>query len=265
MKNIALILSYDGIKYHGWQTQTNAISIQQTLTNAINKLLKCDTYVSGVGRTDAGVHARKYVANFKAKTTIPMEKLPLALNTLLPDDITIWFATEVDESFDARFCCIKKEYAYYIYSSDINEPFLLNRAYRTTYKLDVEKMKKAASFFVGKHDFSAFRAVGTQTSSTIRNIYSCDVEELSNSNFSFGFRNQKMVKISVCGDGFLYNMVRIIAGTIMYVGNGKIEPCQILYILKSRNRSEAGPTLPPYGLYMNRLWYKELSDFCLDL
>lgn len=268
MKNIALILSYDGTEYHGWQTQKNSISIQQTLTEAINRLLKCDTYVSGVGRTDAGVHARKYVANFKADTSIPMDRFPLAINALLPDDITVWCAKEVADDFDARFCCTKKEYAYYMYSSNINDPFLSKRAYRTTYPLDVRKMNEGAGFFVGKHDFAAVRAVGTPVKSTVRTIFHCTAEKVESSGFNFQSENVDLIRIRVCGDGFLYNMVRAIAGTLMYVGSGRIQPKQIAEILKSCERANAGPTLPPNGLYMNRLWYddtREFDDLGLDI
>lgn len=268
MKNIALILSYDGTEYHGWQTQKNGASIQQTITEAINAILKCDTYVSGVGRTDAGVHARKYVANFKANCTIPLERFPLAINAFLPDDITVWNAIEVDEDFDARFCCTKKEYAYYMYSSKINDPFLSKRAYRTTYPLDAEKMAEGAKFFVGTHDFASVRAVGTPVKSTVRTIFHCEVECVDNFKFAMQNDQTKLIQIRVCGDGFLYNMVRAISGTLMYVGSGKIKPEQIKDILKSCDRANAGPTLPAHGLYMNRLWYddtNELKSYRLDI
>lgn len=266
MKNIALILCYDGTNYHGWQTQKNGVTIQQTLTEAINQILKCNTYVSGVGRTDAGVHARKYVANFKANSTIPLERLPLAINAVLPDDITVLNAIEVDENFDARFNCTKKEYAYYIYSSKINDPFLSKRAYRTTYPLDIHKMNEGAKFFVGTHDFAAVRSVGTPVKSTVRTIFHCQAEYVEN--YNFVMQDTKLIRIRVCGDGFLYNMVRAISGTLMYVGSGKLKPEQIKEILQSCDRASAGPTLPANGLYMNRLWYDntdELKPYKLDV
>ena len=268
MKNIALILSYDGTNYHGWQTQKNGITIQQALTEAINQILKCDTYVSGVGRTDAGVHARKYVANFKAKCTIPPQRLPLAINAVLPEDITVLNAIEVNDDFDARFNCTKKEYAYYMYSSKINDPFLSKRAYRTTYPLDVYKMNEGAQFFVGTHDFSSVLSVGTPVKSTVRTIFHCQAEYVNNHNFVMQNDDTKLIRIRVCGDGFLYNMVRAISGTLMYVGSGKLKPEQIKEVLLSCDRASAGPTLPAHGLYMNRLWYDdtdELKSYKLDV
>lgn len=255
--NIALILSYDGTRYHGWQVQKNGSSIQETLTDAVNKLLSCDTYVSGVGRTDAGVHARRYVANFKAGCTIPMDRLPLALNAQLPEDIAVSGAAVVPDDFDARFNCTKKEYAYYLYPSKLRDPFLSGRAYRYAYPLDIERMREGAKHFVGKQDFAAVRSVGTPVKSTVRTIFHCEVEPCEDN----------LIRIRVCGDGFLYNMVRAIAGTLTYVGGGKLEPDDVRAILDSCDRENAGPTLPACGLFMNRLWYEgtpELASFALD-
>ena len=173
-----------------------------------------------------------------------------------------------DEDFDARFCCTKKEYAYYMYSSKINDPFLSKRAYRTTYPLDAEKMAEGAKFFVGTHDFASVRAVGTPVKSTVRTIFHCEVECVDNFKFAMQNDQTKLIQIRVCGDGFLYNMVRAISGTLMYVGSGKIKPEQIKDILKSCDRANAGPTLPAHGLYMNRLWYddtNELKSYRLDI
>lgn len=244
--NIALRLSYDGTAYHGWQVQKNGASIQETLTNALNKLLHCDTYVSGVGRTDAGVHARRYVANCKADCSIPLDRLPLALNALLPDDIAVSGALCVHDAFDARFDCTRKEYAYYLYPSRLRDPFLSHRAYRFPYALDAERMRRGARHFVGKQDFAAVRAMGTPVKSTVRTIFWCEVDELP----------EGLLRIRVCGDGFLYNMVRAIAGTLVYVGSGKLAPDEVRTVLDGCDRAAAGPTLPAHGLFMNRLWYE---------
>lgn len=255
--NIALLLSYDGTAYHGWQVQKNGASIQETLTHAIIKLLGQQTYVSGVGRTDAGVHAKRYIANFKAECTIPLDRLPLALNAFLPEDIAVSGACAVPEEFDARFDCTKKEYAYYIYPSKLRDPFLCHRAYRFPYALDAGRMQEGARHFVGKQDFAAVRAMGTPVKSTVRTVYWCEVDKLP----------QNLIRIRVCGDGFLYNMVRAIAGTLVYVGSGKFEPQDVRRALDSLERAEAGPTLPACGLFMNRLWYEhttELTAFQLD-
>lgn len=253
--NIALILSYDGTAYHGWQIQKNGASIQGTLTGALERLLGQPITLSGVGRTDAGVHARRYVANFKAACSIPLDRLPLAVNAFLPEDIGVQAAAQMPDEFDARFDCTRKEYAYYIYPSRIRDPFLARRTYRYPYALDAEKMQQGAQFFVGKQDFAAVRAMGTPVKSTVRTIYHCQVTQQNG-----------VIGIRVCGDGFLYNMVRAIAGTLLYVGSGKLAPYELEDILKSLDRAAAGPTLPPQGLFLNRLWYDttpELAPFAL--
>lgn len=255
--NIALILSYDGTRYHGWQVQKNGASIQGAVTQALEKLLGRAPYVSGVGRTDAGVHARRYVASFSADCHIPLDRLPLAINTLLPEDIAVSGACEVPAGFDARFDCTKKEYAYYLYPSRLRDPFLSNRAYRFPYPLDVTRMQEGASHFVGKQDFAAVRAMGTPVKSTVRTVFWCEVDTLPDN----------LLRIRVCGDGFLYNMVRAIAGTLVYVGSGKFAPDDVRRALDSLDRAAAGPTLPACGLFMNRLWYEHtpaLSPFRLD-
>lgn len=245
--NIALVLSYDGTAYHGWQVQKNGVSVQETLTNAVNKLLGCQTYVSGVGRTDAGVHARRYVASFRAECTIPMDRLPLALNAQLPEDIAVSGAAEVPDGFDARFDCTRKEYAYYLYPSRLRDPFRAGRAYRYAYPLDLARMQEGARHFVGRQDFAAVRSAGTPVKSTVRTVFYCEVEPAGDA----------LIRIRVCGDGFLYNMVRAIAGTLVYVGSGKLSPGDVRRVLDSRDREQAGPTLPACGLYMNRLWYDQ--------
>lgn len=244
--NIALQLSYDGTAYHGWQIQKNGNTIQQTLTEALERLVGESLYVSGVGRTDAGVHARRYVANFKVShCNVPVERLPLAVNSFLPEDIAVCNAAYVPEEFDSRFDCIKKEYAYYLYPSRLRDPFLARQSYRFPYSLSIENMQLGAQHFVGKQDFAAVRAMGTPVKTTVRTIYHCEVDTLPNG----------LVRIRVCADGFLYNMVRAIAGTLTYVGTGKIAPYEVRSILDSGDRAAAGPTLPPQGLFMNRLWY----------
>ena len=267
--NIALVLSYDGAGYHGWQVQKNGITIQQTLTEALEGLLGVRIYVSGVGRTDAGVHARCYVANFKAACTIPLDRLPLALNGQLPRDIVVSAAVAVPDDFDARFDCTKKEYAYYIHPSHLPDPFLAGRAYRCSYPLDIERMHEGAQRFVGKQDFAAVRSMGTPVKSTVRTIFHCTVEACD-APFFTAQRDKEdvpLIRIRVCGDGFLYNMVRAIAGTLVYVGCGKLGADDVTALLAQGERGEAGPTLPAHGLYMNRLWYDDtpaLLPFALD-
>lgn len=255
-QNLALVLSYDGTHYHGWQVQKNGSSIQETLETALARLLKQPVRVSGVGRTDAGVHARRYVANGHALCPVPMERLPLALNSFLPADIAVSGACVVPDDFDARFDCTKKEYVYYIHPSALRSPFLSRYAYRYDFPLNQERMQQAAQYLIGTHDFAAFRSQGTPVKSTVRTIFWCEV-------FSTGER----IGIRVCGDGFLYNMVRTIAGTLLYVGGGKFAPGDIPAILRAGLRENAGPTLPACGLFLNRLWYEHtpaLAPFALD-
>lgn len=255
--NIALILSYDGTAYHGWQIQKNGITLQEVVQQALLQLHGVPCSLSGVGRTDAGVHARNYVANYRIeKCTIPMERMPLAVNAYLPPDVAIRAAAIVPDAFDARFHCVRKEYAYDIYPQRIRQPFLERYAYRTNFALDITAMQVAAREFVGKQDFAAVRAVGTPVSSTVRTIFHCDVTEQPNG----------CLRITVCGDGFLYNMVRIIAGTLLYAGAGKLSAQDIRNALDAGERDQTGPTLPPQGLFMQRLWYDipEMQGLSLD-
>ncbi|MDO4174809.1 MAG: tRNA pseudouridine(38-40) synthase TruA [Eubacteriales bacterium] len=247
--NIAIILSYDGTAYHGWQAQRNAVTVQQTVTEAIAALLGQEVSVSGVGRTDAGVHARRYVANFHADCTIPMDRLPLAINSHLPMDIAVSGAAVVPDSFDARFCCTRKEYTYLIHPGTIRDPFAVSRSYFYPYPLDVAAMQQAAQYFIGRQDFAAVRSMGTPVKSTVREIFTCEVDQVGS-----------YIRIRVSADGFLYNMVRAISGTLLYVGQGKFPPQEVRRILDCGDRKQAGPTLPPQGLYMSRLWYDETSE-----
>lgn len=242
--NIAIILSYDGTAYHGWQTQKNAVTVQQTVTDALRTVLGQDVSVSGAGRTDAGVHARRYVANFHADCSIPMDRLPLAVNSRLPMDIAVSGAAVVPDSFDARFSCTRKEYTYLIYPGRLRDPFAVGRSYFYPYPLDVEAMQRAAQHFIGRQDFAAVRSMGTPVKSTVREIFTCEADTAG-----------PFVRIRVSADGFLYNMVRAISGTLLYAGQGRFPPDEIRRILDSGDREQAGPTLPPQGLYMSRLWY----------
>ena len=246
MKNIALVLSYDGTNFNGWQIQKNGPSIQESMEDAIFHLLKQKVHVSGVGRTDSGVHARRYVANFHADCTIPMDRLPYALNSFLPPDIAVSGAVEVPEDFDARFDCTRKEYAYYIFPSTLRDPFHARYAYRYNYPLDAERMHEGAQRFVGTHDFAAVRSVGTEVKSTVRTVYHYEVE-----------RDGDLISLRVCANGFLYNMARAMAGTVVYAAEGKFPPEEVANILANGDRKAAGPTVPPGGLYMTQLWYDD--------
>lgn len=244
MRNIALRLSYDGTNYHGWQVQKNDVSVAQTLETALTKTCGHPVKVVGCGRTDAGVHALRYCANFKTDCRIPAERIPLAVNTCLPDDICVSDALEAPEDFNAILSCRKKEYLYKLCNSRLRDPFLQNRACFYPAPLDVPRMKDAAGSFVGTHDFRAVRSVGTETKTTIRTIYWCNID-----------RSGNVITMTVCADGFLYNMARAIMGTVVYAGLGKLDPSDIPALLERGDRCLAGPTMPSQGLYMSRVWY----------
>lgn len=244
MKNIALRLCYDGSRYHGWQTQKSEITVQQTLEQAIEKCCGEKVHATGCGRTDAGVHALRYCANFKSDCRIPLDKLPLALNSYLPSDIAVLAACEADERFNAIGSCIKKEYIYKIHNSALRDPFLEKRACFYPQRLDIGRMNAAARAFEGTHDFAAVRSVGTETKTTVRTVYWCEAE-----------REGELITVRICANGFLYNMCRAMVGTMVYASYGKLEPENIPALLARGDRRLTGPTMPPQGLYLNRLWY----------
>lgn len=246
MRNIALKLMYVGTAYHGWQVQKNDVTVAETLEHALSTVVCHPVKLTGAGRTDAGVHAEVYVANFHTASTIPCDRLPLAVNTRLPDDIVVTKATEADESFNAIGSCLKKEYTYRIYNSRIRNAFYVDRVWFCPVMLDEQIMAEAARYFVGTHDFAAVRSVGTETKTTIRTVHYFDVS-----------RTGDLIECRVCADGFLYNMVRAMVGTLVYAAEGKLLPADIPAILDGRNRTDAGPTAPPGGLYMTNLWYHE--------
>ena len=202
--------------------------------------------MTGCGRTDAGVHARVYVANFFTDARIPTDRIPYALNTHLPDDIAVTGAREVPEHFNAIGSCARKEYTYLIYNSHIRDPFYVNRAWLYPKHLDETVMQRAGQQFVGTHDFAAVRSVGTDVKSTVRTVYYYEVERQGN-----------LISLRVCANGFLYNMARAMAGTVVYAAEGKLRPEDIGAILARGDRTAAGPTVPPGGLYMTKLWYED--------
>ena len=239
MRNIALFLSYLGTDYHGWQMQKNLPTVQETLEKAIQMIVGHDVHVTGCGRTDAGVHAKCYVANFRTTSTIPTDRLPYALNTHLPCDIVVTKAFDVHENFNAIGSCAKKEYTYRIYNSRIKNPFYVNRAWFYPKHLDEKIMQEAASQFVGTHDFAAVRSVGTDVKSTVRTVYYYNVERIGD-----------IIELKVCANGFLYNMVRIIVGTLVEVGREKYPAEKVREIMEACDRQLAGPTMPAKGLML---------------
>ncbi len=245
MRNIALCLRYDGSRYHGWQVQKNEISVCRTVEEAIAKVTGETVHLTGCGRTDAGVHALRYCASFRSETRIPIERVPLALNSRLPADIAVLDAAEAEEDFNAIRSCLRKEYVYRILNSAIRDPFLEKRVCFYPQQLDMALMRRAAAAFEGTHDFRAVRSVGTKTKTTVRTVYWCRAE-----------KEGPLITVSVCADGFLYNMCRAIVGTLVYASYGKLLPEEIPALLEQGDRRLTGPTMPPQGLYLNRVWYE---------
>lgn len=244
MKNIALRLRYDGSSYHGWQVQKNAITVAQTMEEALAKVCGERVKLTGCGRTDAGVHALRYCANFHSDCTVPVDRIPLAVNSRLPDDIAVVDAVEVPDDFNAIGSCVKKEYVYKILNSRIPDPFLADRVCFYPQRLDISLMQAAARAFEGTHDFKAVRSEGTQTKTTVRTVYWCRAE-----------KDGDLITVSICANGFLYNMCRAMVGTMVYASYGKLIPEEIPALLEKRDRRLTGPTMPPQGLYLNRVWY----------
>ena len=244
MRNIALRLKYDGSRYHGWQVQKNDITVCQTMEEALEKVCGHPVKLVGCGRTDAGVHALRYCANFKSDCRIPLDRLPLAINSRLPGDIAVVAAAEAPENFNAIGSCIKKEYVYKILNSNIRDPFLQQRVCFYPQHLDMELMQRAGRAFEGTHDFKAVRSEGTQTKTTVRTVHWCRAE-----------KEGDLITISICANGFLYNMCRAMVGTMVYASYGKLLPEDIPHLLEMGDRRLTGPTMPPQGLYLNRVWY----------
>lgn len=244
MRNIKLIIEYDGTRYCGWQVQKNGLSIQKVLQNAIEDLVGHDIKLTGASRTDARVHAKGMVANFFTQSRIPVEKFPAAINCKLPEDIKVVDAHEVDDSFHSRYSSKGKKYCYIIFNRKVPSAILRNYTAHVSQSLDVSKMVKAAEFIVGTHDFSAFKSSGSSVKNNVRTVKSLKI-----------VRQGDIVKIEIEADGFLYNMVRIIAGTLIDVGLGKLTPESVETILESRDRNRAGKTAPPQGLYLECVYY----------
>jgi len=244
VRKIAIRIKYRGTAYHGWQRQAGDITVQEVLEKALAITCEEEIRTVGCGRTDAGVHAHRYCVSFDSNTKIPMDRLPLALNARLPDDIAVEAALEAPADFNAILSCVKKEYTYQILNSRIRDPFLAPFSYFCPQPLDHVRMAEAAAVFVGTHDFSAVRSVGTQTKTTVRTVHYCEVE-----------REGDIIRMRTCAAGFLYNMARAIAGTLLYVAQGKIAPSEIHGLLASGDRRLTGPTAPPEGLALTRLWY----------
>lgn len=244
MRNIKLTIEYDGTCYAGWQRQNNAVTIQQKLEEAIMKLTGENVDTIGSSRTDAGVHARGFAANFITNSTIPSASFREALNSKLPNDIVVINSEEVEESFHSRYSCIGKQYSYTILNRVPPSAIERNYVYHFKRELDFQKMKSACSFFVGTHDFAAFRSTGSSVKTSVRTVNRAQLE-----------KNGDKIIFYVEADGFLYNMVRIMVGTLLDVGVGKIFPEDISEIIASKDRTRAGNTAPASGLCLEAVYY----------
>lgn len=246
MKRVKLTVAYDGTNYCGWQVQPNGITIESVLNQHLSALLGEDIVVTGASRTDSGVHSLGNVAIFDTNTRMPADKISFALNQKLPVDIVVQGSCEVPADWHPRYQKGRKTYEYRILNRTFRNPTRRLDTYFYYHKLDVEAMQDAAKYLEGEHDFKSFCAVGAQVKTTTRTIYSCDVEKCDD-----------IITIRVTGNGFLYNMVRIIAGTLIKVGAGDIKPEEITDILEKCDRNAAGPTAPAQGLTMIGIEYEE--------
>ena len=244
MRNIKLTIEYDGTLYSGWQKQNNAKTIQETIEKALSKILKAEVSITGSSRTDSGVHAKGMVANFFTDSRIPAEKFREAINTKLPDDIAIIKSEEVDLEFHARYLSKGKTYCYTIINRYEKVALYKNYSHHVREKLDLELMNKCCKMFIGKHDFSAFKTAGSSVKTSVRTISDLHIE-----------KEDDFIKIYVTADGFLYNMVRIIVGTLIEVGQNKRSIETVKKAINSCNREDAGYCVPPNGLILEKVYY----------
>lgn len=252
------VISYYGANYVGWQRQLNGLSVQEVLEKALEKTFGAPTSATASGRTDAGVHALGQVVHFDADTSIPTDKIPFAVNTHLPDDVSMLSCEIAPENFNARFSAKRKTYCYKIYVSKHRLPVLELDHEHITYPLDLDKIEQAAKIIEGTHDFKCFEARGSVVKNTVRTVYSVDVATRHFDNATVradGKFFDGELSISVTGNGFLYNMVRIIAGTLVYVGIGKLTPQDVSRILETGDRKAAGKTLGAKGLTLMSVQY----------
>lgn len=251
------VISYDGTSYVGWQRQLNGMSVQEKMEIALGKIFGATTSCTASGRTDAGVHAEGQVIHFDADTSIPTDKIPYAVNTELPDDISMLQCEETRDDFNARFSAKRKTYRYSLYSSPHRLATLNKNHTHIISPLNVEDMKKAAEHIVGQHDFKCFEASGSVVKSTVRTVFSLDIAVTKLPAIKGIAFDPVKLDITITGNGFLYNMVRIIAGTLVYVGMGKIAPDEVKDIILSKDRTKAGKTLPPEGLTLVSVEYED--------
>ena len=245
MRNLLFTITYDGTNYHGWQIQENAITVQEVFQDAFRKVTGARGDMKACSRTDTGVHAREFCVSVKTKGPIAPQRMVASVNHWLPEDIAVKACREVPGDFHARYSCKGKEYSYEIWNNPVREPFLRGRALHYWYHIDEERLNEAAGHYVGAHDFTSFCTLDKrELGDMVRTVTKASVE-----------RRGDMVVFTVAADGFLYNMVRIMAGTLLRVQEGKLLPGDIPQILETRDRAKAGPTAPACGLYLNKVFY----------
>lgn len=245
MRNLLLSITYDGAGYHGWQIQENALTVQEAFQAALQKVTGLSEDLKACSRTDTGVHAREFCLSLKTESAIPPERLRAALNHWLPEDVAVKDCREVPEDFHARYSCKGKEYCYEIWNHPVREPFLRGRALHYWYPIDEGLLDRAAKHYMGSHDFTSFCTLDRREQGDFtRTVTQAKVERRGN-----------LVVFTVAADGFLYNMVRIMTGTLLRVQQGRLNPEDIPRILAARDRAAAGPTAPACGLYLNRVFY----------
>lgn len=244
MQNYKVKMAYRGTLYHGFQRQNNAYTVQQAVEEALGGLLGEQVTIYGCSRTDAGVHAREFYFSFRTDNRITPRGIVFGTNARLGDDISLLSCEPVSDDFHARYCCRGKEYEYIIHNSEIKNPFYCDSAYRSWYPIDAEILNAEGKSFIGEHDFKSFCSADCTKENTVRTIYDFSVE-----------RRGELVVFTVSGNGFLYNMVRIMVGTLLSVGEGKLPRGAVAELLNQRDRTLAGRTVPPQGLYLNKVFY----------
>lgn len=245
MRNIKLTIEYDGTNYSGWQSQEDEITVQETIERAIEISLGEKVRITGSGRTDAKVHALGQVANFYTNTTIPTYKIKYILNNILPEDISILDSEEVELTFHSRFSAKGKRYKYQIYNGKIGRPIYRNISYHVKHEIDIERMKEASKYLIGTYDFASFMSRKAVVHTTVRTIYNIEIN-----------KQEEFIEITIEGNNFLRNMVRIMVGTLVKIGTWKMNPEEMHKILLERNRCAAGPTAPPQGLFLEEVFYE---------
>ncbi len=244
MKNYLFEIMYDGSAYHGWQVQENAVTVQEKIQDAVERIFGVRYGVTGCSRTDSGVHANSFCFNMRTPAELDCAKTVRSLNAVLPYDISVLSCREVSADFHARYDCISKQYVYLIWNTPTRNPFYVNRAFHYPFGLDINMLGGEAEAFLGTHDFSAFCASGSSVEDKIRTVKSIELK-----------KSGDLVKLYIEADGFLYNMVRIITGTLLDINSGKIQKGKIPFIIETGDRNLAGKTAPACGLYLNKVNY----------